>query len=70
MMTRPRVALALLLAVLISGCGQRGDLYFPQQEREAVVTIPAETPAPAEEDETTDTQQGTTTTPDAGTGGQ
>ncbi|HUG73088.1 MAG TPA: lipoprotein [Steroidobacteraceae bacterium] len=51
-----RVALLLLpLGVLLVACGQRGDLYLPQAEREAVVTLPAGVLAPpatgTEEDE-------------------
>jgi len=41
----------LLFTVLLSACGQRGDLYFPEQEREAIVTVPAQTPPPAPEEE-------------------
>jgi predicted small lipoprotein YifL len=43
-----RRALLLLfpLAALLAACGQRGDLYLPQAEREAVVTVPAGTAVP------------------------
>jgi predicted small lipoprotein YifL len=49
-----RRAPLLLPALLLAACGQRGDLYFPEQEREAIVTVPAQAPPPAteEEDET------------------
>lgn len=43
------------LMTLLAGCGQRGDLYFPEAEREAVITVPAQLPAAgqsASEDET------------------
>jgi predicted small lipoprotein YifL len=52
-----RAALLLLplVGVLLVACGQRGDLYLPQAEREAVVTLPAGVLAPpvtgTEEDE-------------------
>jgi predicted small lipoprotein YifL len=35
------------LAVLIAGCGQRGDLYLPEPAGE-VVTRPTQTPVPEE----------------------
>jgi len=42
-----RKGLALLTAgVLLAGCGQRGALYLPEQDRNVVVTpAPASTPA-------------------------
>ncbi len=39
-----RTALAMALLASLAGCGQRGDLYFPEAERDAVVTVPAELP--------------------------
>ncbi len=43
-----RVVSALLATcILLAACGQRGDLYFPEQEREAVTT-PASSAAPAQ----------------------
>lgn len=30
--------------VLLASCGQRGDLYFPEAGREAVITVPAQLP--------------------------
>ena len=41
----------LLFVLLLAACGQRGDLYFPEQEREAIVTVPAQAPPPAPEEE-------------------
>jgi predicted small lipoprotein YifL len=53
MMCRPDLALALakramlaLLACALSGCGQKGPLYLPDQARE-IVTRPAPPPLPA-----------------------
>jgi predicted small lipoprotein YifL len=34
------------LLALLAGCGQRGDLYFPEARREAVITVPAQAPPP------------------------
>lgn len=43
-----RAAVLLLpVATLLAACGQRGDLYLPETEREAVVTVPAGVLAPA-----------------------
>jgi len=42
-----RAVLAALL-VMLAACGQKGQLYLPDQARE-VVTRPAQTPAPAPE---------------------
>lgn len=37
-----RAAPLLALVLLATGCGQRGDLYLPSADREAVVTVPAD----------------------------
>lgn len=53
-MRREPLCMAALM-LLLGGCGQRGDLYFPEAEREAVITVPAQLPAalqPASEEET------------------
>lgn len=45
-----RRTLALLAAVLLSACGQKGNLYLPDQQPDAVDTLstePAASPAPA-----------------------
>lgn len=39
----PRHAPALLLLLLLSACGQSGDLYLPEEKS----TAPAESPQPA-----------------------
>jgi predicted small lipoprotein YifL len=39
-------ALALTVALLLAGCGQKGPLYLPERGG-AVVTAPAEAPPPA-----------------------
>ncbi|MDQ2640571.1 MAG: lipoprotein [Pseudomonadota bacterium] len=53
-----RKALCIVGMMLLAGCGQRGDLYFPEAEREAVITVPAQLPAAPQstaEDETDET---------------
>jgi predicted small lipoprotein YifL len=69
---KPRAAWVLMVAVLLAACGQKGDLYFPDQEREAVLTIPAQdVPAPQDTaDDDDPAAQGTPATPPAGTAGQ
>lgn len=42
---RREAACMAALMMLLAGCGQRGDLYFPEAEREAVITVPAQLPA-------------------------
>lgn len=49
----PRLALAILLAVAVSACGQRGALYLPG------TPDPAEQPATPEEDEDSEQEAGT-----------
>lgn len=39
-----RVSCAAATLVVLAGCGQRGDLYFPEAGREAVITVPAQLP--------------------------
>lgn len=46
-MSRMRASLLLPFAVLLAACGQRGDLYLPTAEREAVLTVPADATLPA-----------------------
>jgi predicted small lipoprotein YifL len=52
---RARASLLLPLALLLAACGQKGELYIPSPEREAVATVPADatlpTTAPTEDDE-------------------
>jgi predicted small lipoprotein YifL len=46
---RIRTCTALLpVALLLAACGQKGELYVPSPEREAIATLPA---APAEEED-------------------
>ncbi len=54
-MKRGIICMASVLA-LLAGCGQRGDLYLPEAEREAVITVPAQLPgaAPTSPDEDAD----------------
>ncbi len=40
-----RIALALLLTSALCACGQKGALYLPGEEREAVTTPATETAA-------------------------
>lgn len=62
-----RRALVLLpVLVLLSACGQRGDLYFPAEERDAVLTVPAQPQSPAQPGADEDNDD-TTTRPDATT---
>lgn len=62
-----RGVLMLALGVVLSACGQRGDLYFPSEERAAVVTVPAPQapaqPATSEDDADETTRQDAATTP-------
>jgi predicted small lipoprotein YifL len=61
-MRRSASTLLLALALLLTACGQKGDLYLPSEEREAVATVPVDatlSPAPtpaADEDEETPAQ--------------
>jgi predicted small lipoprotein YifL len=60
--------LPLLIAIaLLAACGQRGDLYMPATERQAVVTTPAESASPAAPD---DDEPGTPPNTPAGNAGQ
>ena len=43
--------LMLLVAVSLAGCGQKGDLYLPDREREVVTSV---TTAPASGEEEDD----------------
>lgn len=47
----------LVLVLVLAGCGQRGDLYFPEAERDAVITVPAQLPVTPPDD---DAEQTTT----------
>lgn len=52
-----RCAGAALAALLLAACGQKGDLYLPDAEREVVPTAPASpqaTPVPDVDDENAD----------------
>jgi predicted small lipoprotein YifL len=43
-----RIAIALLTVSVLCACGQKGSLYLPDAQREAVSTsTPAASPAPA-----------------------
>jgi predicted small lipoprotein YifL len=48
-----RIAIALLTSSLLCACGQKGNLYLPDAQGEAV-SAPASSPAPAA---TTDDEQ-------------
>jgi predicted small lipoprotein YifL len=52
---RPPLPLAALLAILLAGCGQTGDLYLPQATGE-IVTRPTQTP-PSEAGESSNSPQ-------------
>jgi predicted small lipoprotein YifL len=39
-MTRIFRASLLLAAALLAACGQRGDLFIPEPEREPIATVP------------------------------
>lgn len=44
----------LPVALLLAACGQKGELYVPSPEREAIATLPADATlpaAPAEEED-------------------
>lgn len=48
-----RASLLLLAAALLAACGQRGDLFIPEPEREPIATVPtgpAATPGAEDED--------------------
>lgn len=49
----------LMPTLLLAACGQKGELYVPSPEREAVATIPADATLPAapEEDDGNDQAQ-------------
>jgi predicted small lipoprotein YifL len=61
-------AALLIAAALLTACGQKGDLYLPAAEREPVLTVPAEAPAPAAPADAGDEEE--TTDPNAGAGRQ
>lgn len=42
----------LLAAALLAACGQKGDLYFPDREREVITSVAT---APAGDDDEDDT---------------
>jgi predicted small lipoprotein YifL len=39
-----RLVCCVAVLALLVACGQRGDLYFPDAGREAVITVPAQLP--------------------------
>jgi predicted small lipoprotein YifL len=41
------ICVLLSVAALLTACGQKGDLYMPAAEREAVATVPANATLPA-----------------------
>ena len=41
-----RIAAAMLVAGLLGGCGQRGDLYLPEEPSEAVLVPATSSPQP------------------------
>lgn len=48
-----KITTLLPAALLLAACGQKGELYVPSPEREAIATVPADATlpvAPAEED--------------------
>ncbi len=55
-----REALCMAAMMLLAGCGQRGDLYFPEAEREAVITVPAQRPASGQSASEEETDEATT----------
>jgi predicted small lipoprotein YifL len=69
-----RVALpCLALPALLAGCGQKGDLYLPAQEQEAVITVPTDAsgaPQSGDEDESQVNGPATPNTQGAGTDGR
>jgi predicted small lipoprotein YifL len=52
---RASASLLLPVLLLLAACGQKGDLYIPSPDREAVATVPADatlpTTPPVEDDE-------------------
>lgn len=44
---RAFTALPLPVLLLLAACGQKGELYIPSPEREAVATVPADATLPA-----------------------
>lgn len=44
----------LVLVLVLAGCGQRGDLYFPEAERDAVISVPAQLPMTPPDDDDAD----------------
>jgi predicted small lipoprotein YifL len=64
---------ALPCLALLAGCGQKGDLYLPAQEQEAVITVPTDastSPQAGDEDEAQANAPGTTNTQGAGADGR
>ncbi len=41
-MNVPAVSLCVVLSLLVIGCGQRGDLYFPKETNSGVKTVATE----------------------------
>jgi predicted small lipoprotein YifL len=54
-----RTASLLAVLLLATACGQRGDLYLPERDREVVASVPtgaAAAPAASDEDDNEDVQ--------------
>ncbi len=52
---RPAASVALLL--LVAACGQRGDLFIPEPDREAIATVPVGAAAAPEPDAAEDEEE-------------
>jgi predicted small lipoprotein YifL len=50
-LTIPRVAMLLLAALLVSGCGQKGPLFLPGNPSEMQTEVPAKDPQQEDEKE-------------------
>jgi predicted small lipoprotein YifL len=50
-LTIPRVAMLLLAALLVSGCGQKGPLFLPGNPSEMQTEVPAKDPQQVDEKE-------------------
>ena len=51
-----RIAAALLTASLLGGCGQRGDLYLPDEPSETVLVPATSSPQPQASPEDAETE--------------